>query len=155
VNGGEKQFGTSAHQTHYIIEMKYTEFLEVFLRKYVYPRETTFGVRGFERILESVQSGAMEDHVSIVIMRYKTKQYRALSASKYTIKELPQSWNEGTQYSGDKYLEGLREKFHFQIHLVYVEEDKIDEYMPMLAMNNPITEYSARYVTGDSFYETI
>lgn len=155
VYGFERQFGTSKHQTHYVIEMKYSDFLDVFLSRYVYPRETSFGVKGFEKIRETIEEGAMEDKVKVVIMRYKTKQYRALSASKYTIKELPQSWNEGTQYSGDKYLDGLQDKFHFQIHLVYVDENEKEAYMPMLAMNNPITEFSARYVTGDNDYEAV
>ncbi len=154
-NGYEKQFGTSDFQRHFVISMKYSEFLDVFLRKYKYPKETSFGVRGFETILDTVKSGAMEDQVDVIVMRYNTKQYRALSASGYTIKELPQSWDDGTSYSGDKFLDGFYDRFHFQIHLVYIDKEKKDEFMPMLAMNNPITEYSARYVTGDNDYETV
>ncbi len=153
--GEEKQFGTSEYQTHYVIQMRYSDFLDQFLELYIYPRETSFGVKGFERIMETIKLDAMEDLVRVVVMRYKTKQFRALSPSKYTIKEVPQSWNDGTAYSGDKFLEGLQNVFHFQIHLVYVDKDNPAEYMPMLAMNNPITEFSARYVTGDNDYETV
>ncbi len=153
--GVERQFGTSDRQTHFIIEMPFSVFLESFLKKYIYPRETSFGVKGFENILETIRLGAMKDEVKVVVMRYKTMQYRALSVSKYTIKELPQSWNDGTSYSGDKFLDGLQDAFHFQIHLVYVDEERKNEYMPMIAMNNPITEFSARYVTGDNYYETV
>lgn len=153
--GFEKQFGTSEHQTHYIIEMPFSCFFESFLKKYIFPRETSFGTKGFEQMLETIRQGAMEDIVRVVVMRYKTMQYRALSLAKYSIKELPQSWNEGTKYPGDKFLDGLQDKFHFQIHLVYVDENRKNEYMPMIAMNNPITEFSARYVTGDNYYETV
>ncbi len=155
-NEGEpRQYGTSSYQTHYVIKMRYSDFLESFLKQYIYPKETSFGVKGFERILESINKGESEDEVRVVVMRYLTKQFRSLSASKYTIKELPQSWNNGTSYLGDKFLDDLQDKFHFQIHLVYTDENKQEEYMPMLAMNNPITEFNARYVTGDNEYETV
>ena len=153
--GAELSFATNSSQEHFVIHMKYSTFLEEFLRKYSYPKETSFGVKGFERIKQSIDDGFMEDSVDVVIMRYKSKQFRSLSASKYTIKELPQSWNAGTNYSGDKMLTGFYDRFHFQIHLVYVEEDNKSDYMPMLAMNNPITEFTARYVTGDNYYETV
>ena len=154
-DGEPIQFGTNAHQTHYVIRMKYSTFFEEFLKHYRYPKETSFGVPGFETILESIQVGTMEDEVYVLVMRYKDKQFRSLSPSKYSIKELPQGYDSGTNHDGDKSLTGYMNKFHFQIHLVYVEKDKSNEYMPMIAMNNPITEFSARYVTGDNSYETV
>ncbi len=154
-NGKPKQFGNSSYQTHYVINLSYTDFFNEFLLKYIYPKETNFGVLGFKRILEDINTRLMEDKTAVVIMRFKTKQFRSLSASKYSIKELPQSYDNGTGYPGDKCLDGLMNQFHFQIHLVYTEKDNDSDYMPMLAMNNPITNYSARYVTGDNYYETI
>lgn len=153
--GKPEQFGNNSHQTHFVIEMKYTDFFNDFLMKYVYPRETNFGVIGFKKILSDINNGVLEDKVSVVIMRYQSKQFRSLTASKYTIKELPQSYDNGTKYPGDKCLDGLMDQFHFQIHLVYTDKEKDTDFMPMIAMNNPITKYSARYVTGDNYYETV
>lgn len=153
--GEPHQFGNSEVQTHYVISMRFSDFFDSFLLNYIYPRETQFGVIGFERILKTIREGAMEDEVKVVVMRYQSMQYRSLSASKYTIKELPQSYDYGTNYPGDKFLTGLKEQFHFQIHLVYTNKDNATDYMPMLAMNNPITEFTARYVTGDNDYEAV
>lgn len=155
INGNPRQFGNNSHQTHFIIDMKFSDFFNDFLCQYIYPKETNFGVLGFKKMLNDVNNGVLEDKVSIVIMRYKSKQFRSLSASKYSIKELPQSYDSGTQYPGDKCLDELMDQLHFQIHLVYTVKDDDSDYMPMLAMNNPITKYSARYVTGDNYYEAI
>ncbi len=151
--GYEKQFGNSNRQIHFIIEMKYSIFYNDFLKKYVFPKGSDFGHKGFYNIYSSIIQGVQEDKVTIVIMRYKTMQFRALEG-RYKIKELPQSWDEGTKYKGDKYLDGLQDRFHFQIHLVYFDKVNKNEYLPMLALNNPLTQYSFRYVTGDNYYET-
>lgn len=153
--GKPVQYGTSDVQTHFVIEMTFTDFFNDFLSKYEFPKESNFGLLGFERLLNNIHSGFSEDKVTVVIMRYKTGQYRSLSPTKKTIKELPQSWNTPTQYEGDKFLPGLKEKFHFQIHLVYIDKSKPKEIIPMIAMNNPITDFNVRYVTGDNNYEAI
>jgi len=44
------------------------------------------------------------------------------------------------------------EKLHIQIHLVYHNEGEKEDYLPMLALNNPITKLNVRYVTGDNDY---
>ena len=87
-------------------------------------------------------------------MRYKTKQQRSLIEGVKAIKELPQSWDSKTGYSGDRLLPGLSSEFHFQLHLVYFEKGQEKQYIPMIAFNNPITDFTARYVTGDNYYGT-
>lgn len=151
-SGKELVFDTSGYQTHFVIETTYTSFFKEFLNIYNFPKGSDFGHLGFTKILDNIKQGITEDKVSIVIMRYKTKQFRALS-DKYRIKELPQSYNEGTKYPGDKKLQGLHDKLHFQIHLVYIDENERDKYIPMIAFNNPISNKSIRYVTGDNEYE--
>lgn len=154
LSGTEKSFDISGYQTHYVMKLKYSDFYRDFLSAYHFPKGSDFGHIGFEKILkENVYTGKQEDIVYVVIMRYKSKQYRALN-DKYRIKELPQSYNNGTKYDGDKSLPELSDKFHFQIHLVYNDENNKDDYIPMIAFNNPYTKYTMRYVTGDNDYET-
>lgn len=150
--GIEKSFSNNNNQTHFIIDMKYSDFLNDFLINYEYPDGRKLGKQSFIRIAEKIKTGEVEDKVQVVVMRYKTKQFRSLVPGVKAIKELPQSWDSKTGYAGDKRLPGLYTEFHFQIHLVYVEKGKENEYIPMIALNNPITDFTARYVTGDNYY---
>ena len=153
-SGYEKSFSNNNNQIHFIIEMKYSEFLSDFLLNYEYPEGRKLGLKSFQRILEKTKTGEIEDSVKVVVMRYKTKQQRSLIEGVKAIKELPQSWDSKTGYSGDRLLPGLSSEFHFQLHLVYFEKGQEKQYIPMIAFNNPITDFTARYVTGDNYYGT-
>ena len=153
--GYEKSFSTNQSQVHLIIKMKYSDFYRDFLSKYKYQENSKYGIKSFENIIHNIEQNCFEDEVHVVVMRYKCKQKRSIDKSGYSIRELPQSYNEGTQYSGDKLLDGLHDKFHIQLHLVYHDDYSKKDYLPMIAMNNPITKYNVRYVTGDNEYETI
>lgn len=150
--GVDRKFGNSEVQHHFIVEMKFTDFYNEFLSNYNYPRGSKFGVLSFNKILNQIKDGATEDTVKIVLMRYRTGEYRSPIASNTAIKELPQSYDNGTQYCGDKSLTDLVGEFHIQIHPVYIDKNKQSDIIPVLAMNNPITAYNVRFVTGDNYY---
>ena len=153
--GVDKQYGKSDVQHHFVIELKYTEFYSEFLSSYCFPRGSKFGSLSFAKLLTQVKNGLYEDKISVVVMRYKTGEFRTAIAGNKAIKELPQSYDEGTQYPGDKNLPGLSNKLHIQLHLVYIDKSKPNETIPLIALNNPITAFSVRYVTGDNYYEGI
>ena len=154
-DGNDIQYGNSSFQHHFVVQMKFTDFYEEFISKYYFPRGSKFGPKSFEKILNQVKSGSYEDIISVVFMRYKSGEYRSSIANGQAIKELPQSYDNGTQYPGDKELPGLMNVLHIQLHPVYVSKDKPDDIIPIIALNNPITAFNVRYVTGDNYYETI
>ncbi len=151
--GLDKQYGNSSYQHHFVIKMKYSELYNEFLSKYEFPRGSKFGPNSFKKILEQIQNGSYEDIISVVLMRYKTGEYRSAIANKKAIKELPQSYDNGTQYPGDKSLPDLEKVLHIQIHPVYIDKENSFDIIPVLALNNPITAFNVRYVTGDNYYE--
>ena len=87
-------------------------------------------------------------------MRYKTGQLRSLSKQGYSILELPQGYNAGTNYPGDKNLPDYDNKMQLQIHLVYTDKNTQDK-IPILAFNNPLTKHAIRYATGDDFIDSV
>lgn len=153
--GTEKQYGMSENQRHFVINIKYSVFYDEFLSKYVFPRGSKFGPKSFLRILEQINAGQYEDKISIVLMRYKTGEYRSPISGGSAIKELPQSYDNGTNYPGDKSLPDLEKVLHVQIHPVYINKNEIRNIIPLLALNNPITAFNVRYVTGDNNYDEI
>lgn len=153
--GLNKQFGSSDVQQHFIIDMKYSEFYSEFITKYEFPRGSKLGYRSFERILNQIKEKQYEDKITVVIMRYRTGEQRTSISNGCAIKELPQSYDNGTNYPGDKHLPELEKKFHIQIHLVYTDKNNSNDIIPIIAMNNPITAYNVKYVTGDNDYERI
>lgn len=144
----------SDYQTHLVIKTSLISFYNEFLLKYRYPRGSRFGDLGFKKMIKQVQSGEISDELYVVIMRYKTNEFRSLVANDArAIKELPNSYNN--DYCGDKNLTGFSNKMHIQIHLVYTDEKTPDDIMPLLALNNPLSKKSIRYVTGDNVYDSI
>jgi len=155
----EKQFGTSEVQKHLIVDTSFSEFFNNFLQIYYFPLHSkNIGMIGMKKIHTLVQSGAIEDKLSVIVMRYKEKEYRSyveINGEKW-LKELPQSYNnEKTQYEGDKNLLFFKEKMHMQIHLVYINQDNKEDFYPILAFNNPLSKETIRFVTGDNFYGTV
>lgn len=154
-NGAPITFDTAGEQTHYVIEMSYRDFYESFLSQYHFPKGSKFGARIFQNMLDKVKQNQVEDKVYVMIMRYKTHQQRSLIASGQAIKELPQGSNASTNYDGDKNLRGFTDKFYMQLHLVYHDHSQKEDFVPMLALNNPITQFNVKFVTGDNDYETV
>lgn len=140
----DKQIGTSSIQTHKIIKMKYSDFYDEFLSKYKHQINAKLGPMVFKRFLDDL---SLED-VLIVVMRYQTGEQRSLDKSGDAISELPQGYNINTDYPGDKVL--YNDTFNIQIHLVYIDDFK--NYMPILAVNNPLNNKQVKYVTGDNYY---
>lgn len=147
------KYGTpDSKQIHKIASMKYSDFLNDFIRPFHFQINSRYGQGVFESINEKIEDGTMDDNITVVVMRYKQREKRSLDASGMSILELPQGRNDGTEYEGDAYLTDLQDKFYVQIHLVYHEDNSYDDYLPMIAMNNPITSMDIRYVTGDNEY---
>ncbi len=153
--GEDIMYGNSSNQHHFVITMKFTTFYEEFLSEYEFPRGSKFGPNSFKRILQEIKEGSYEDIIRVVFMRYKTGEYRSPISDNRAIKELPQSYDNGTQYPGDKSLPGLRDALHIQLHPVYINKEQPEDIIPLIALNNPITAFSIRYVTGDNYYEEI
>lgn len=148
-------FAKGESQDHLVISDSYTSLYENFISKYRFQLNSIFGPLTFSKILNSVNEGLYEDKLDIIVMRYKQGQFRSLTSDGYNIKELPQGYDNGTQYSGDRLLKGFENKLHIQIHLVYTDKDKKDFKIPLLAFNNPITSHVIHYVTGDNEYEQL
>lgn len=150
--GKDFQFGSSEIQHHLVIQLSFSLFYKEFLMNYCYPRGGKFGIKSFGKIYNQIRNGEYEDKISVVLMRYKTKEKRSAIANGLAIKELPQSYDNGTGYPGDKSLPGLEKILHIQLHPVYTDEQDKDSFIPMIALNNPITSFNVRYVTGDNYY---
>ncbi len=152
-----QSFSTNNTQNHLIIKTTYTKFYDEFLSKYILPRGSKFGPLGFKKVLQQIAAGEVSDELYVIVMRYSTMEQRSpVSNGSLSIKELPQSYNNGTNYSGDKDLPGYKDAAHFQIHLVYLSDETKADYMPMLAFNNPLSKHSIKYikyVTGDNTYD--
>lgn len=152
-----QSFSTNKTQKHLIIKTSYTNFYKEFLSKYNLPRGSKFGMLGFNKILEQIASGKVSDDLYVIVMRYKNMEQRSpVSDGALSIKELPQSYNNGTNYPGDKDLPFYKDFMHFQIHLVYLSDESKSDFLPMLAFNNPLTKHSIKYikyVTGDNTYD--
>lgn len=153
--GEDVQFGNSSNQHHFIINLKFTDFYNEFLSKYEFPRGSKFGPNSFKRLLQQINEGSYEDVISVVLMRYRTGEYRSPIAGGQALKELPQSYDNGTQYPGDKSLPELEKVLHIQLHPVYIDKNNPAKIIPLIALNNPITAFNVRYVTGDNYYEGI
>lgn len=157
LDGKAIQFGTNASQTNFVIDMKYSTFINEFILKYVFPIGSS-GVspRLLNNILYAINEGEMEDFVHIMVMRYRTGQERATIASGLAVKELTQGYNNGTNYPGDRNLGKYAKEFTIQIHPVYINKKNPEEIIPLLAMTNPISGFSIRkrLVTGDNYYES-
>lgn len=149
------KFAIGDSQDHLVISGKYTELFDIFIQRYKFQINSLLGPLTFAKIKNSILENKYEDRLDIIIMRYKTGQYRSLTSDGYNIKELPQGYNDGTNYSGDRLLSGFDNKLHLQIHLVYTDDKKQDYKIPILAFNNPVTKHFINYVTGDNYYESI
>ncbi len=150
--GEDIQYGNSEIQHHFVIETKFTDFYKDFILNYKFPKGSKFGLLTFSRILSQINESTLEDKISVVFMRYKTGEFRSSIANGMGIKELPQSYDNNTNYPGDKSLNELNKRMHIQIHFVYTDKNKKDKIIPLLAFNNPITKSSIIYVTGDNYY---
>ena len=156
--GEEKCFDEASkdkHQTHFIIKTSFKSFYEEFLKNYIYPKNSKFNNVVFEKIIENINNGIHDDELYVIVMRYKTGQYRSIEGTVgYKVKELINSYSNSGKYSGDKDLEFYKDKQHFQIHLVYTDEMQPEKMFPLLAFNNPMSKKLIKYVTGDNIYET-
>lgn len=148
------KLGQGNREKSLVIDMKYTDFYNDFLQKYAFPLGTKLGSKMFSRFIEEIEDGRREDIVKVVIMRYKTMEQRStIDDWGFEIGELLQgrSNDGGRSYVGDKNI--FPDIFHIQIHLVY-HDDKND-YVPMLAVQNPLSSSLIKYVTGDEYYDEV
>lgn len=153
--GNPVQFGTVPTQVHYVIDMKLSDFYMDFLSKYDYPTGSRFSDIFFQKLLSEIANNSLSDSILVVVMRYKSRQFRSLDPTGWAIQELPQGRsNDGISYEGDKNLSELSGKLYMQLHLVYNGDD-VNDYVPMIAFNNPITVKLIKYVTGDNDYGTV
>lgn len=154
--GVPDKLGSGNREESLILDLKYTDFYADFLSKYCFPLGTKLGQKMFERILGEIEEGKREDIVKVVIMRYKTMERRStVDDWGFEVNELLQgrSNDGGVSYVGDKNI--FPDVFHIQIHLVYHYEDNKDDFVPMLAVQNPMSTSLIKYVTGDEYYDEV
>ncbi len=146
----EKAFGNHIHK---IYSVPYTDCFENFLSKYHFPsgaRRLTPKV--LEDIYEAVINGQIPNEIKVVVMRYGENQYRNCSNG-ITIPELPQSYDHGSNYDGDKKLKGLQNCLHIQIHSIAPDEkNKLFNTFPLLALNNTVSKEAVGVFTGTNDY---
>ena len=150
--GTDIKYSKNNTQIHKVIDMKFSDFYSDFIERLEFQTNSRYGHQTFKTILDKINENEQEDMISVVLMRYQNHEFRSLDSSGISIKELPQGRDDGNGYVGDKSLPDLMEKLHIQIHLVYHNEGEKEDYLPMLALNNPITKLNVRYVTGDNDY---
>lgn len=146
-------FSNNNYQTHKILTGSFTVLYDKYLENFEFPNNSLIGKLSLRKIHEQVCSGILKDELNIVIMRYKTGQYRSLNPSGFSILELPQSYDYGTGYPGDKHLIFNDVDLEVQIHLVYTDVNNKDEIIPLIALNNKLSDFTIRYVTGENFNE--
>lgn len=162
---GEIDFSNNGTQTALHFKTSFTEFFNNFISKYKFPYETRIGVKIFEKILRSLNTGAVPDEIDILLLRYKTGEVRALTAGNKWIKQLPQGRNGGTDFGGDRNLYYFDEEsqstvyfsniFHLQIHLVrFTEDQPVEMSVPLLALNSPLSKgmITRSFATGTGHY---
>jgi len=147
-------FSTSGTQNHLLIEARFTDIYNDFLFNYNFPRNSKIGPLTFRKIYSQVIDGTLEDEINVVVMRYPEGQYRSTNFQGTTLMELPQGYDSGSGYPGDKHLVFNKNSMQLQIHMVYVNKETKD-IIPLLAFDNPMTSHTIRYATGDAFYDNI
>jgi len=147
----EEIFSSNIFQTHLILNTSFNFVFENFISKYRFQKNSKLGPNTFYKLKNQIDSGILEDKMSLIIMRYKTGQFRSIRPYNKELLQLPQGYDPGSGYGGDRILDGYSNKLHLQVHLVYTDE-KQHEMMPILALNNPLTKYQIRLVTGDNYY---
>lgn len=148
-----ESYANENKQNHLYIKMKFSDFYNDFLSKYNYPFGSKFSKMLFVRMMKEIEENEMDDEVGVMIMRYDWEEHpdRKSCLGGRAIIRLAQGSDSNTEYEGDRYLSKHNDEFYFQIHNITI--DKGNEYIPVLALNNPTTKGKLlRYVTGDNDY---
>lgn len=148
------------NQRHLVLKMKFTEFYNQFLSKFVFAYGSPFGKKNFQIFNDRVVDGELQDEITILIMRHKKGELRSPSdGTMMTISRLFQGRNDGTGFTGDRYPVDIyghdysKETF-IQIHSVYLfENENYNDSFPLISFNNPYSSKTIKLVTGDNDYD--
>lgn len=149
------------NQRHLIIEENFVDFYENFLSKIKFGYGSIFSGGIFKILIDKIKNGEFSNEVLVMLMRYEKGEYRSPATSiETTISRLFQGRNEKTEFSGDRYPvdingEEYRRKPFIQIHMVDTknENPRLEDSIPLISYNNPITSQVIKMVTGDNIYE--
>lgn len=146
----------SGHQKHLVIRDKYTKLYNDFIKHIKLPKGSKIGKLTFNNINNEVKENKLEDFVEIMVMRYKTYQYRGLENNNMKISYLPQGYDYKTGYKGDKNIAINSNKLQIQFHLVYTDKNKKEDFILLVAFYNPLFKHlegnTKTLVTGEGFY---
>lgn len=149
------------NQRHLLIKESFINFYNVFLSKIIFGYGSPFSAQLFQVMVDKIKRGEQEDDILIMLMRYGNGEYRSPSDSTMmNISRLFQGRNDGTKFTGDRYPTDINgvdySKIPFiQIHMVdfYNKEPNINESIPLISYNSPLTSEVIKMVTGDNVYE--
>ncbi len=146
-------------QQHLLIEFKYTDFYNKFLKNFIFSDKSQFNSVVFGKLITEIEKKVREDKILIMIMRPKFCEVREpLDSTETSLKNLLQGRNLNTNFTGDRHPVDIMGKVYdkltfIQIHLVKLKETRTnEEAFPLITFNNPITSSSIRLVTGGNIY---
>lgn len=149
------------NQRHLLLKTSFIELFNNFLSRIVFGYGSPFAVSVFQAIVEKIKKGEYSNDILVMFMRYKKGESRSPSdGTMMNISRLFQGRNDGTHFSGDRYPVDInghdysRTTF-IQIHMVdvYNKEPKLEDSIPLISYNNPLTADIIKMVTGDNVYE--
>jgi len=148
----EYRYGRNSEHVHLIYnDIPFTVLYNNLLSKIHFPdKNKHITYKTFADLKTAIDEGVIKDQITVVKMRNGENEMRSLAAGQERIKELPQSYDTGTKYTGDKAI-GI-EKLTLQIHYVYCDESRPRDLIPLFALNNPFNQVAINYVTGDNQY---
>lgn len=148
-------------QRHMVIQTDLITFYEEFLSKLFYGYGSPFSTQTFSAIVEKIKRKELPKEIVVIVMRYGVGEFRSPSdATMMNISRLFQGRNDGTNFTGDRYPRDITgvdysNTPHFQIHMVDTKNKTpvLNECIPLISFNNPLTTQTIKMVTGDNVYE--
>lgn len=149
------------NQRHLLLYMSLSVFYQEFLSKIIFGFGSKFSTLKFKTLVEELRLNESTDEILIMLMRYGKGESRSPSnETMMNISRLFQGRNDGTNFSGDRYPIDINGKDYskvqfFQIHMVdiYNKIPRIEDSIPLISFNNPLTPKTIKLVTGDNLYE--
>ena len=146
-------------QQHLLIELKYSDFYNIFLSKFIFSNKSQFSAFVFGKLIDEIKNGIREDKILIMVMRPKfCETHKTLNSTETSFVNILQGRNLNTDFTGDSKPIDITGKEYskltfIQIHLVKLNDSwSNDQAFPMITFNNPITASSIRLVTGGNIY---
>lgn len=148
-------------QRHLLLNINFIDFYNDFLSQIIFGYGSQFNASVFQVIVDKIKNDKYSSKIIVMLMRYGKGESRSPSdGTMMNISRLFQGRNDGTNFTGDRYpidINGIdySKVPFFQIHMVdiYHKEPILDDSIPLISYNNPLTSEVIKMVTGDNVYE--